>query len=379
MLTQHGWKAANDNEKTFDAAADSYLRMGGSQRYVAPVVEYFSGRLVATIVSTEVRQTGIEVFPICKAATINRQVLTPARAILNHAHEFGWCSAIRVRSFKIEKPVKLPAVNGEWMSKFISQANADGLYHLSAVVFFMQDCAARVSEACNVLGEHVDIKNKTIRLAKTKTEERDGLSHVRVRLPHRPPADEGRRAGFPLLIEVVCERSHCRGLPTGANRLPAVAHNRQTHIRNASDQAWRPDQGRDGRRPLENAGRVSRLCRHRQCRSDRCGKDQFASIFEPLIDSAQNENIIGTTEVFMSDIDRPALQRAPELIAHRCHCGAYAGFGFSAPSRRHQMEWWCWVRVSEKSGQDFRKSPDTVFSNSRTVIPLNPGQFPAAV
>ncbi|WP_188080025.1 tyrosine-type recombinase/integrase [Neorhizobium sp. P12A] len=125
---------------------------------------------MATIVSAEVRQMGIEVFPGCKAATINRQALTPARAILNHAHELGWCSAIRVRSFKTEKPIKLPAVNGEWMSKFISQADADGLYHLSAIVFFMQDCAARVSEACNVLGEHVDIRNKTIRLAKTKTE-----------------------------------------------------------------------------------------------------------------------------------------------------------------------------------------------------------------
>jgi len=29
----------------------------------------------------------------------------------------------------------------------------------------------------------------------------------------------------------------------------------------------------------------------------------------------------------MSDIDRPTLQRAPTLVARRCNCGDYAGFG----------------------------------------------------
>ncbi|KAA0689425.1 hypothetical protein DTW90_31460 [Neorhizobium sp. P12A] len=61
----------------------------------------------------------------------------------------------------------------------------------------------------------------------------------------------------------------------------------------------------------------------------------------------------------MSDIDRPALQRAPELIAHRCHCGAYAGFGFSAPSRRHQMEWWCWAHYPHKD-PDAQRGAGTV-------------------
>lgn len=30
----------------------------------------------------------------------------------------------------------------------------------------------------------------------------------------------------------------------------------------------------------------------------------------------------------MSHIDRPTLQRAPKLVARRCHCGDWAGFGF---------------------------------------------------
>jgi hypothetical protein len=44
----------------------------------------------------------------------------------------------------------------------------------------------------------------------------------------------------------------------------------------------------------------------------------------------------------MSDVDRPALQRAPALIAHKCHCGAWAGFGFTPPGRSQETQWWCW-------------------------------------
>jgi hypothetical protein len=47
-------------------------------------------------------------------------------------------------------------------------------------------------------------------------------------------------------------------------------------------------------------------------------------------------------EKMMSDTDRPALERAPQLIAHRCHCGSYGGFGFTRPGRHSKMEWWCW-------------------------------------
>ncbi|TCR72219.1 hypothetical protein EV561_13044 [Rhizobium sp. BK376] len=44
----------------------------------------------------------------------------------------------------------------------------------------------------------------------------------------------------------------------------------------------------------------------------------------------------------MSDIDRQPAQHAPAPIAHRCHCGDWAGFGFSPPGRRQEMQWWCW-------------------------------------
>jgi hypothetical protein len=53
----------------------------------------------------------------------------------------------------------------------------------------------------------------------------------------------------------------------------------------------------------------------------------------------------------MSDIDRPTLDCAPQLIAHRCHCGSYGGFGFMPPGRRSAIEWWCWKHYPYRSAE----------------------------
>jgi len=48
----------------------------------------------------------------------------------------------------------------------------------------------------------------------------------------------------------------------------------------------------------------------------------------------------------MSDVDRQVLQRAPKLVAHKCHCGDWAGFGFSTAERQ---DWWCWKHYPYKT------------------------------
>ncbi len=48
----------------------------------------------------------------------------------------------------------------------------------------------------------------------------------------------------------------------------------------------------------------------------------------------------------MSDIDRPALQRTPKLVARKCHCGDWAGFGFVKGDRD---DWWCWKHYPYKT------------------------------
>ncbi len=48
----------------------------------------------------------------------------------------------------------------------------------------------------------------------------------------------------------------------------------------------------------------------------------------------------------MSDIHRKVLQHAPKLVARKCHCGDWAGFGFCNEDRQ---EWWCWKHYPYKT------------------------------
>ncbi len=81
-----------------------------------------------------------------KGSTRNRHVIVPARAVINHAADRGWCSHIRVKQFKAPKP-KRTARGREWHDAFIAQADRDGIPHLSAALLFMAQTGGRVSEA----------------------------------------------------------------------------------------------------------------------------------------------------------------------------------------------------------------------------------------
>ncbi|MBB4526280.1 UNVERIFIED_ORG: hypothetical protein M2435_006396 [Rhizobium sophorae] len=48
----------------------------------------------------------------------------------------------------------------------------------------------------------------------------------------------------------------------------------------------------------------------------------------------------------MSDIDRNALSKPRNLVARKCHCGDWAGFGFSKGDRD---DWWCWTHYPYKT------------------------------
>lgn len=168
------WKRHNFGEaavRTFEEAAVSYLEQGGERRYVANVLKHFKGRAVGSIMPAEIRGAALVLYPKATAATRNRQVVTPARSIINHAHDLGWCGPVKVKQFDVPRSKKNKPVDSDWMAKFLAEADKSGLPHLSACVLFMQQTGARVSEAINLLGEHVDLPSRIAVLAKTKTDE----------------------------------------------------------------------------------------------------------------------------------------------------------------------------------------------------------------
>ena len=154
---------------TFNDAAQSYIQSGGEARYAAKLCEHLGHRPVADITAMEVRSAAFELFPNASPATRNRQVITPARAILYHAHEMGWRMIARIRMFPApRKKVTVPA-SRRWMERFIEQCDKDGLPHLAACVLMMNMTGARVSEAVNLRGEDVNLAARTAILVKTKT------------------------------------------------------------------------------------------------------------------------------------------------------------------------------------------------------------------
>jgi len=156
---------------TFRAAADSYVKHGGQARYLKPIVEYFGNKPIAEIVPWDIKQMAMAIYPEpnYQNSTRNRQALTPARAVMMHAYERGWCNLIRLTRFKVQpKRRKTPASHG-WMQVFMRQCERDGLQHLAAIVLFMSQTGARISEAVRLQWREVDLNGRTAILLKTKT------------------------------------------------------------------------------------------------------------------------------------------------------------------------------------------------------------------
>lgn len=168
------WKRHTYGEaavRTFEEAALSYMQQGGEARYLPPIIKYMRGRTVGSIKPAEIRAMALTLYPKHLPSTRNRQAVIPARAVINHAHDLGWCGAIRVKQFDVPKSRKNKPVDREWMLAFMAEADRSGLPHLSACLLFMQQTGARVSEAIRLMGEHVDLGARIAVLEKTKTDE----------------------------------------------------------------------------------------------------------------------------------------------------------------------------------------------------------------
>lgn len=159
-----------DNDCTFKAAADSYLKHGGEARFLPLLVAGFGPDHVASVTPMAVRAAALELYPDATPGTRNRQFLTPARAVLYHAHELGWRMMARIRPFPAPRARRIAPPNRRWLEKFLDQCDEDGVQHVAALVLFMNLTGARVSEAIRLLGRHVDLTTKQAVLLKTKTD-----------------------------------------------------------------------------------------------------------------------------------------------------------------------------------------------------------------
>lgn len=148
---------------TFQEAYEHYLKAGRGDRFAERVAGKIGDRLVKDITPGLLRSMAIEMFPGCTGATMNRQGITPAVAIINCCAEDGMCSPIKVKRFKTEHKIKEPATL-EWVNAFVANAGP----HVGALCMFMFMTGARVGEAIALRWEDVDLEKRTALIRQTK-------------------------------------------------------------------------------------------------------------------------------------------------------------------------------------------------------------------
>lgn len=156
--------------RTFGEAADSYIDHGGEAQYLRRILPYLGNKMATEIFPFDVRELAKKLYPTHTNATRNRCVVTPVKAVCYHAYDRGWGPAVRIKNFKTERPQRKKAASQVWLHAFARQCTADNLPHVAALILFMSQTGARVSEAIELRWRDVDLTQRTALLLKTKTE-----------------------------------------------------------------------------------------------------------------------------------------------------------------------------------------------------------------
>ena len=140
---------------TFAEAVDLYPADPKSAGYLIPLVERIGERSVTEITPREVRNLGPAIYPAASTDTWTRQVVTPVRAVINHAHDLGKAPPIRIKGYGREERVAQDLARGkssriaktpgswEWLLRFREHA---GRRH-AALAHFMFVTGARIGQS----------------------------------------------------------------------------------------------------------------------------------------------------------------------------------------------------------------------------------------
>lgn len=146
-------------------------------RFLDAIVAEYGEVLVSDIDAARAKEMAIKLYPQGCAATRNRQVITPASAVINFAAERKLCSPVRLKRFVAGKRVRKKAVDWEWSDKFRAGATSLGAdwHRIGAMQMFMMTTAARLEDCEKLLGSHLNLDEGHATLLDTKTGD-DGIA-----------------------------------------------------------------------------------------------------------------------------------------------------------------------------------------------------------
>lgn len=155
-----------DHVITFEECALAYVEDGGESRFILPISKALAGKRLKDVTPKDVRDAAKIAYPDASNATMNRQAITPARAVINYGHSQGWCAQIKVRSFEVSKP-KRSAVSRDYVDRLRPHLPPA----LFAMMLFMHTTGRRIGDALSLEVQDIDLKRMRARIADTKNGE----------------------------------------------------------------------------------------------------------------------------------------------------------------------------------------------------------------
>ncbi|RWH44924.1 tyrosine-type recombinase/integrase [Mesorhizobium sp.] len=172
---------------TFAQAVELYLDAGKDERFIRPLLEHFKETRISDMTGSDVRAAAKAIYPAAVYTTWNRQVVIPARAVINFAADEGKCRAVLIKGFtKKDRDVKVStappkrAVDRSYIDDF-REASDDP--RLSALMLFIFQTGARISDAIKLEDDSpdVDLVNRKVIFRDMKNGE-DGEADLTVEM-----------------------------------------------------------------------------------------------------------------------------------------------------------------------------------------------------
>lgn len=151
-----------EDELSFAAAVILYPARPREALYLRPIVREIGASPVRELTGASIKALARKLYPLASADTWTRQVVTPVRAVVNHAHELGKAPPLRVKAFtrseamqqdrrrgRMSRKPKL-AGSWDWLDRFRAMAKSRRNPYLAAIALFMFTTAARPTQACGV-------------------------------------------------------------------------------------------------------------------------------------------------------------------------------------------------------------------------------------
>lgn len=163
---------------TFEQAARAYIEFRRPRRddekWINRLIQWMGKRPVGELVGADLVAAAHALCPKSSNETKNRNVITPASAILHYAAEQRWCAYARHRRLPASRISKRRPAQADTVELLL--ANTEG--HKRLLLAWLYETGQRITDSLRLTREDLDLRAGVARVGSSKTDDRGeiGLS-----------------------------------------------------------------------------------------------------------------------------------------------------------------------------------------------------------